>query len=84
MYICTLITIIKLLSKEQNVDNDDVNSSNNSLRRKLFFCHDGGTDNDNESFTSLSPVKNNELMVLPCSPPQSGMFVHGTPLKVRE
>ncbi|XP_024882099.1 protein aurora borealis-like [Temnothorax curvispinosus] len=67
-------------TQEQNVDSDDVNSSNNSLRRKLFFCHDEGTDND-ESFTSLSPVKMNESMALSCSPPQSGMFVHGTPLK---
>lgn len=72
------------MSKEQNVDSDDVNSSNSSLRRKLFFCHDEGTDNDNESFTSLSPVKISESMALSCSPPESGMFVHGTPLKVRE
>jgi len=72
------------LSKEQNADSDDINSSNNSLRRKLFFCHDEGTDNDNESFTSLSPVTMSESMALSCSPPQSGMFVHGTALKVCE
>ncbi|KAL6257461.1 hypothetical protein P5V15_011032 [Pogonomyrmex californicus] len=68
-------------TQEQNTDDDDVNLSNNSLRRKLFFCHDECTDNENESFISLSPVKMNESMVLSCSPPQSGMFVHGTPLK---
>ncbi|KYN44897.1 hypothetical protein ALC56_00893, partial [Trachymyrmex septentrionalis] len=70
------------LSKEQNVDCDDANSSNNSLRRKLFACQDESTDNDNDSFTSLSPVKTSKSMVLVCSPPQSGMFVHGTPLKM--
>lgn len=69
-------------SKEQNADFDDANSSNNSLRRKLFVCQDESTVNDNESFTSLSPVKTSESMVLVYSPPQSGMFVHGTPLKV--
>jgi len=76
-----LIKIFLCLSKEQNVDCDDANSSNNSLRRKLFACQDESTDNDN-SFTSLSPVKTSESMVLVYSPPQSGMFVHGTPLKV--
>ncbi|KAL0130686.1 hypothetical protein PUN28_002367 [Cardiocondyla obscurior] len=65
-------------TQEQNIDNDDINSSNNSLRRKLIFCQN---ESDDESFTSLSPVKMNESMILPCSPPQSGFFVHGTPLK---
>ncbi|XP_018363793.1 PREDICTED: protein aurora borealis [Trachymyrmex cornetzi] len=69
-------------TQEQNVDYDDANLSNNSLRRKLFACHDESTDNDNDSFTSLSPVKTSESMVLVYSPPQSGMFVHGTPLKM--
>lgn len=68
--------------KEQNLDNDDVNLSNSSLRRKLFFNHDEGADNENESFMSLSPVKLTESMVLSCSPPQNGIFIHGTPLKV--
>lgn len=68
-------------TQEQNVDCDDANSSNNSLRRKLFACQDESTDN-NDSFTSLSPVKTSESMVLVYSPPQSGMFVHGTPLKM--
>ncbi|XP_011699998.1 PREDICTED: protein aurora borealis [Wasmannia auropunctata] len=69
-------------TQEQNADNDDINSSNNSLRRKLFFCQDEGADTDKESFTSLSPMKMNESMELPYSPPQSGMFVHGVPLKM--
>lgn len=68
--------------KEQNTDGDDINLSNNSLRRKLFFNHDECTDND--SFISLSPVKTGNSMTLSYSPPQSGMFVHGTPLKVCE
>ncbi|XP_072757902.1 uncharacterized protein Bora isoform X2 [Anoplolepis gracilipes] len=67
-------------TQEQSTDGDDVNLSNNSLRRKLFFNHDECTDND--SFISLSPVKTNNSMTLSCSPPQSGMFVHGTPLKM--
>ncbi|XP_036147913.1 protein aurora borealis isoform X2 [Monomorium pharaonis] len=63
----------------QNADRDDVNSSNSSLRRKLFLCHDEGhSDCDNESLASLSPVK----MVLPYSPPESGM-IDGAPLKKR-
>ncbi|XP_050453036.1 protein aurora borealis isoform X2 [Cataglyphis hispanica] len=66
-------------TQEQNTDGDDINLSNNSLRRKLFFNHDECTDND--SFISLSPVKTGNSMTLSCSPPQSGMFVHGTPLK---
>ncbi|KYN07729.1 PREDICTED: uncharacterized protein LOC108779198 [Cyphomyrmex costatus] len=66
-------------TQEQNADYDDANLSNNSLRRKLFVCQDEGTDN--ESFMSLSPVKTSESMLLVHSPPQSGMFVHGTPLK---
>lgn len=70
-----LTNIFLCIQKEQNTDGDDVNLSSNSLRRKLFFNHDECTDND--SFISLSPVKTG-------SPPQSGMFVHGTPLKVYE
>lgn len=66
--------------KEQNTDNEDINSSNNSLRRKLFFNHEN-TDNDDESIASLSSVEMNGSMVLSGSPPQSGMFTHGA-LKV--
>ncbi|XP_025995252.1 protein aurora borealis isoform X2 [Solenopsis invicta] len=62
-------------TQEQNADRDDVNSSNSSLRRKLFLCHDEGTDN--ESIASLSPIK----MALPCSPPESGM-IDGALLKL--
>lgn len=57
------------------MENDDANLSNNSLRRKLFSNHDECADN--ESISSLSPVKMSESMMLSCSPPQSGMFVHG-------
>ncbi|XP_011877501.1 PREDICTED: protein aurora borealis [Vollenhovia emeryi] len=80
-------------TQEQNVDLnssnkvtecEDVNSSNNSLRRKLFFCHDEGTDTESESLKSLSPVQMSKSMTLACSPPQSGMFVHGTPLKKQQ
>lgn len=53
--------------------------SNSSLRRKLFFNHDEFGNNDDEF---VSPLKASESMRLSCSPPQSGMFVRGTPLKV--
>ncbi|KAK0167598.1 hypothetical protein PV327_004973 [Microctonus hyperodae] len=59
-------------TQDQNIDNDDANSSNNSLRRKLFFCHDESTED--ECSLILSPIKGDT------SPPQSGMFAHGTPL----
>ncbi|XP_012221144.2 protein aurora borealis [Linepithema humile] len=64
-----------VFTQEQNTENDDANLSNNSLRRKLFFNHDECANN--ESIASLSPVKMSESMLLSCSPPQSGMFVHG-------
>ncbi|XP_032667546.1 uncharacterized protein LOC116842431 [Odontomachus brunneus] len=64
-------------TQEQNVDNEDVNSSNNSLRRKLFPNYEGA-DNDNESISSLSSVEMNGSIISSCSPPQSGMFIHGT------
>ncbi|XP_020292287.1 uncharacterized protein LOC109858953 [Pseudomyrmex gracilis] len=67
---------------EQSTDNEEANVSNSSLRRKLFFAHDE-CHNDDESIASLSPLKVSESMRLSCSPPQSGMFVHGTPLKMR-
>ncbi|XP_063992025.1 protein aurora borealis [Diachasmimorpha longicaudata] len=65
-------------TQDQNTpsDTDDANSSNNSLRRKLFFTHDESSDDDDESSFILSPLK-------PSSPPQSGMMVHGTPLRGR-
>ncbi|XP_017762083.1 PREDICTED: protein aurora borealis [Eufriesea mexicana] len=64
--------------QEQNVESDDANSSNNSLRRKLFFNHEDCIDNDKDC---LFPVEINESLVLSSSPPQSGMLLHGTPLK---
>ncbi|XP_026825611.1 protein aurora borealis isoform X2 [Ooceraea biroi] len=68
-------------TQDQSADNDDANSSNNSLRRKLFFNYECTADDDNDSTKSLSPVKMSESMILCHSPPQSAMFVHGTPLK---
>lgn len=74
-----LTEIFLCILKEQNTDGDDVNLSYNSLRRKLVFNHDECTDND--GFKSLSPAKTSTTSY---SPPQSGMFVYGTPLKVCE
>lgn len=69
-------------TQEQNVDADDANSSNGSLRRKLFFNNEDCLDNEGDSSTNcLSPVKMNESRILPSSPLQSGMFAHGPPLK---
>ncbi|XP_015115239.1 protein aurora borealis [Diachasma alloeum] len=58
-------------------DTDDANSSNNSLRRKLFFTHDESSEDEDDGPFVLSPLKSTS------SPPQSGMFVHGTPLRGR-
>ncbi|KAF3429679.1 hypothetical protein E2986_02192 [Frieseomelitta varia] len=65
--------------QEQNVDNDDANSSNSSLRRKLFFNCEDYVDNDEDS--TSSSVNINESVILSSSPPQSGMLIHGSPLK---
>ncbi|XP_060827329.1 protein aurora borealis [Bombus pascuorum] len=68
--------------QEQNVESDDANSSNSSLRRKLFFNLDDCVDNEeNSSISSSSPVKMDGSLVLSSSPPQSGMLIHGTSLK---
>ncbi|KAG7212052.1 hypothetical protein KM043_012408 [Ampulex compressa] len=68
-------------TQEQNVESDDANSCNSSLRRKLFFNHEDCFDNEDED-SALSPMKMNGSLVLSsCSPPQSGALVHGTPLK---
>ncbi|XP_076240347.1 aurora kinase A activator-like protein bora [Calliopsis andreniformis] len=68
-------------TQEQNVESDDANSSNNSLRRKLFFNHEDCVENEEETSICLSPVKMEGSLILPSSPPQSGMLVHGAPLK---
>ncbi|KOC60874.1 Protein aurora borealis [Habropoda laboriosa] len=68
-------------TQEQNVESDDANSSNNSLRRKLFFNHEDFVENEEDSSVCLSPVKINGSLVLSSSPPQSGMLVHGAALK---
>ena len=67
-------------TQEQNVESDDANSSNNSLRRKLFFTHDDCLEDEDESSVCLTPVKMNGSLILSSSPPQSGMLVHGAPL----
>ncbi|CAK9797412.1 Protein aurora borealis [Anthophora plagiata] len=64
-------------TQEQNVESDDANSSNNSLRRKLFFNHEDYVENETDSSVCLSPVKINGSLILSSSPPQSGMLVHG-------
>ncbi|XP_011297641.1 protein aurora borealis [Fopius arisanus] len=66
-------------TQDQNTPSseDEANSSNNSLRRKLFFTHDESTEEEDELSFVLSPLKD------PSSPPQSGMFMHGTPLRGR-
>ncbi|XP_076162836.1 aurora kinase A activator-like protein bora [Ptiloglossa arizonensis] len=70
-------------TQEQNIESDDANSSNNSLRRKLFFNHDDCMQNEEETSVYLSPVKMNGSL-MSSSPPQSGMLVHGSPLKHSE
>ncbi|CAG5103451.1 Similar to bora: Protein aurora borealis (Drosophila pseudoobscura pseudoobscura) [Cotesia congregata] len=60
-------------TQDQQVDNDEANSSSNSsLRRKLFFNHDDSIEDDSECSLILSPSKINS------SPPRSGMMAHGT------
>ncbi|XP_076642906.1 aurora kinase A activator-like protein bora [Halictus rubicundus] len=68
-------------TQEQNAESDDANSSNNSLRRKLFFNHDECTENDEESSVSLSSVKLNGSLILSSSHPQSNILVDGVPFK---
>nr|XP_003704094.1 PREDICTED: protein aurora borealis isoform X1 [Megachile rotundata]XP_012142440.1 PREDICTED: protein aurora borealis isoform X1 [Megachile rotundata] len=65
-------------TQDQNVESDDANSSNNSLRRKLFCNQEDCLDDKEESSVYLSPVKS---LILPSSPPQSGMLVNGAPLR---
>ncbi|XP_046423434.1 uncharacterized protein LOC124181173 isoform X1 [Neodiprion fabricii] len=69
--------------EQQQVENDEANLSNSSLRRKLFFNHDDNLEDDQYSLMSLSPVQSHGLMKLgvTCSPTQSGMLLEGLPLK---
>ncbi|NP_001122572.1 protein aurora borealis [Nasonia vitripennis] len=67
-------------TQDQNCENEEANSSNNSLRRKLFSNHDDSQDESNSSI-DLSPVKSDNPLIHNLSPPQTGMFFHGTPLR---
>ncbi|XP_012270643.1 protein aurora borealis [Orussus abietinus] len=67
-------------TQDQNVETDDINSSNNSLRRKLFFNHNDHSDDDEDNL-SMSPMSLHGSLGIENSPPQSGMFAHGTPLR---
>ncbi|XP_076640533.1 aurora kinase A activator-like protein bora [Colletes latitarsis] len=71
-------------TQEQNIESDDANSSNNSLRRKLFFNNDDYMENGDETSVYLSPIQVNGSLVLSSSPPQSGMLIHGAPIKHSE
>ncbi|XP_017886946.1 protein aurora borealis [Ceratina calcarata] len=68
-------------TQEQNVDTDDANSSNSSLRRKLFFNNEDCVDNEGDSSSCLSPIEINESLLRSSNPPQSGMLAHGPPFK---
>ena len=67
--------------QDQNCENEDANSSNNSLRRKLFYDDDHAEEELVDS-NVLSPIKSKTPANYNISPPQSGMFFHGTPLRV--
>ncbi|XP_034191049.1 aurora kinase A activator-like protein bora [Osmia lignaria lignaria] len=68
-------------TQDQNVENDDANLSNNSLRRKLFFNQDDSLEDKEETSVYSSSVKMNGSLVLSSSPPESGMLIHGAPVK---
>ncbi|XP_014601981.1 PREDICTED: protein aurora borealis [Polistes canadensis] len=65
----------------KNIDNDDANLSTNSLRRKLFFNLTECTDDEEQSSFLVSPIKINLSSMFCKSPPESGMFYNGSPLK---
>ncbi|KAJ8667073.1 hypothetical protein QAD02_008735 [Eretmocerus hayati] len=67
-------------TQDQNCENEEANSSNSSLRRKLFSNHEDSHDDSTNSL-SISPVQSNSPLIHNLSPPQSGMFFHGTPLR---
>ncbi|XP_015171436.1 PREDICTED: protein aurora borealis [Polistes dominula] len=68
-------------NEEPNTDNDDANLSYNSLRRKLFFNFNECTDDEEQSSFLVSPIKMNLSSIFCKSPPESGMFHNGSPLK---
>ncbi|XP_015601357.1 protein aurora borealis [Cephus cinctus] len=65
-------------TQEQNMENEEANSSNSSLRRKLFFNHDDYAEDDDASSISLSSVKSSDSNGIICSPLQSGMRIDGS------
>jgi hypothetical protein len=67
--------------QNQNCENEDANTSNTSLRRKLFSNHDDSHIELNNSI-SKSPEYCKSPLSGNLSPLQSGMFFHGTPLQV--
>ncbi|XP_046818598.1 protein aurora borealis [Vespa crabro] len=68
-------------NEEQNVDSDDANLSTSSLRRKLFFNHTECFEDEEQSSLLVSPIKMNTSLTFCKSPPESGMFICGTPLR---
>ncbi|XP_078050588.1 aurora kinase A activator-like protein bora [Augochlora pura] len=68
-------------TQEQNSESDDSNSSNNSLRRKLFCNHDEYLEKEENFSDSVTSVKLNGSLILSSSHPQNGMLVDGVPFK---
>ncbi|XP_043463275.1 protein aurora borealis [Leptopilina heterotoma] len=66
-------------TQEQNVESDEANSSGNSSLRRKLFAHDDTHEDDTESSFLLSPIHSRSM--IHCSPMQSGMLNHGTPLR---
>ncbi|XP_058791812.1 protein aurora borealis [Phymastichus coffea] len=69
--------------QDQNLDNEEINTSNTSLRRKLFFENHNDSHNESSDSEVISPIKSKSPFGHCLSPPHSGMFFHGTPLRAR-
>ncbi|XP_014215138.1 uncharacterized protein LOC106644237 [Copidosoma floridanum] len=67
-------------TQDQNCETEEANNSNTSLRRKLFFNNDDSQDDSSNSI-STPPKRSKSPLNHDLSPPQSGMFFHGTPIK---
>ncbi|XP_033223783.1 protein aurora borealis [Belonocnema kinseyi] len=65
--------------QEQNVESDEANCSGNSSLRRKLFAHDDTHEDELESSFNMSSVQLRGMVN--CSPLQSGMFNHGTPLR---
>nr|KAF7423265.1 hypothetical protein H0235_008548 [Vespula pensylvanica] len=68
-------------NEEQSIDSDDANLSTSSLRRKLFFNYTECLEDEEQNSLLVSPIKMNNSLTFCKSPPESGMFIYGTPLK---